>query len=85
MSLHTTIMCCNKFLTLGFGCEQEKVLGFQGRTFSLVFGWGCLRMTTLETRKRNDGGAMVFMALMFLCRFLLFGMNEVEWIVLDTS
>jgi hypothetical protein len=29
---------CNKFLTLGFGCEQEEVLGFQGRTFSLVFG-----------------------------------------------
>jgi len=78
-------MCCNKFLTLGFGCEQEEVLGFQGRTFSLVFSWGCLRMMTLETRKRSDGGAMVFMALMFLCRFLLFGMNEVEWIVLDTS
>jgi hypothetical protein len=29
---------CNKFLTLGFGYEQEKVLGFQGRMFSLIFG-----------------------------------------------
>jgi len=25
---------------------------------------------------------MVFMALMFLCCFLLFGMNEMEWILL---
>jgi hypothetical protein len=29
---------CNKFLTLGFGCEWEDVLRFQGRTLSLVFG-----------------------------------------------
>jgi hypothetical protein len=31
---------CSKFLTLRFGCEQEEVLGFQGRTFSpfLVMG-----------------------------------------------
>ncbi len=27
----------------------------------------------------------MFMALMFLCRFLLFGMNELEWILLDTD
>jgi len=27
----------NKFLILGFRCEQEEVLGFQGRTFSPVF------------------------------------------------
>jgi hypothetical protein len=39
-------------------------------------------MTTMETRKRSAGGVMVFMAL-FLCRFLLFGMNELEWILLD--
>jgi len=51
--------------------------------FSLVFGWGCLRMTAMETRKRSDGNAMVFMALMLLCRFLLFGMSEQEWILLD--
>ncbi len=28
---------CNKFLTLGFGCEQEEVLEFQRGTFSPVF------------------------------------------------
>jgi hypothetical protein len=26
---------------------------------------------------------VVFMALMFFCCFLLFGMNELEWIILD--
>ncbi len=31
---------CNKFLTLGFGCEHEEVLEFQGRTFSPVFQLG---------------------------------------------
>jgi hypothetical protein len=34
----------------------------------------------METRKRNDGSVVVFMALMFLCHFLLFGMSELEWI-----
>jgi hypothetical protein len=29
---------CNEFLTLGFGCEQEKILGFQRRIFFLIFG-----------------------------------------------
>jgi hypothetical protein len=76
---------CNKFLTLGFGCEEEEVLGFQGRRFFLVFGWGCLHMTAMSTRKRTDGNAVMFMALMFLCRFLLFGMSELEWILLDAS
>ncbi len=76
---------CNKFLTLGFGCEQEEVLGFQGRTFFLVFDWGCSCMTIMETRKMSDGDVMVFMALMFLCRFFLFGMSELEWILLYTS
>jgi hypothetical protein len=28
---------------------------------------------------------MVFMALMLLCCFLLFGMSEQEWILLDTG
>jgi hypothetical protein len=37
----------------------------------------------METRKRNEGDAVVFMALMFLCRFLLFGMSELLWIILD--
>jgi hypothetical protein len=41
-------------------------------------------MTAMETRKRSEGDAVVFMALMFLCRFLLFGMSELLWIILDT-
>ncbi len=28
---------CNKFLTLGFGCERKEVLEFQRGTFSPVF------------------------------------------------
>ncbi len=40
-------------------------------------------MTIMETRKRIDGDVVVFMALMFLCCFLLFGMSELEWILLD--
>jgi len=42
-------------------------------------------MTTMETRKRSDEDVVVFMALMFLCRFILFGMSELEWILLDTG
>jgi hypothetical protein len=38
----------------------------------------------METIKRSDGDVVVFMALMFLCQFLLFGMSELEWILLDT-
>jgi hypothetical protein len=37
----------------------------------------------METRERNDGDAVVFMAVMFLCCFLLFGMSELEWIFLN--
>jgi hypothetical protein len=42
-------------------------------------------MTTMERRKRNEGDVVMFMALMFLCRFLLVGMNELLWIILDTG
>ncbi len=73
----------NKFLTFGFGCEWEEVLGFQGIMFFPIFGLGCLRTTMMETRKRNDGNVVVFMVLMFLCCFLLFHMNGLEWILLD--
>jgi hypothetical protein len=37
--------------------------------FSPVFGWGCLCTIAMETRKTSDEDAVVFMALMFLCRF----------------
>jgi len=37
----------------------------------------------MEIRKRSDGDVVVFMAFMFLCHFLLFGMSELEWILLD--
>jgi hypothetical protein len=40
-------------------------------------------MTTMEIRKNIDGDAVVFMALMFSCRFYLFGMNVLLWILLD--
>jgi hypothetical protein len=42
-------------------------------------------MMTTETRKKVDGDVMVFMVVMFLCCVLLFGMNELEWMLLNTS
>jgi len=37
----------------------------------------------METRKKGDGDVVVFMAFMFLCCFLLFGMSWLEWMLLD--
>ncbi len=54
----------NKFLTLGFGCVQEGVLGFQGKIISPVFDWECLHTTIMVTRKSTNGDAVVAMALM---------------------
>jgi hypothetical protein len=42
-------------------------------------------MMAMETKKRSEGDVMLFLALIFLCRFLLFGMNELLWIILDTG
>jgi len=63
-----------------------------GKSFKILkknvfscFRLGCLHTTTMETRKKSDGDVVVFMAFMFLCRFLKFGMSELEWILLDTS
>lgn len=53
--------------------------------FSLVFGRECLFMMAMETRKKSEGDAVVFIALMFLFYFLLFGMSELLWIILDTG
>jgi hypothetical protein len=39
----------------------------------------------METRERSDGDAVVFMVMMFLYRFLLFGMSELEWIFPNTG
>jgi hypothetical protein len=39
----------------------------------------------METKKKSDGGVVVFMALVFLCHFLLFGMSELEWILSGTD
>jgi len=36
-----------------------------------------------KTRKTDYGDAVVFMAFMFLYYCLLFGMSELEWILLD--
>jgi hypothetical protein len=49
------------------------------------FRLGCLRTMVIETRKRGCGNVVVFMAFMFLCCFFIFGMSELEWILLDTS
>ncbi len=40
-------------------------------------------MMTMETRKMSEKDVVVFMALMFLCHFLIFGMSELLWIILD--
>jgi hypothetical protein len=53
--------------------------------FFSVFGWECLHMVTMETRKNTDGDATVFMVLKFLCHFLLFGMSMILWILLDVG
>jgi hypothetical protein len=37
----------------------------------------------MEIKKRGDGDVMVFMAFMFLCHFLSFGMSELKWMLLD--
>jgi hypothetical protein len=34
---------------------------------------------------KEKGNVVVFMAFMFLFRFLLFEMSELEWILLDTG
>jgi hypothetical protein len=39
----------------------------------------------METRKKGDGDAVLFMAFMFFMSFYLFGMSEMEWMLLDTS
>jgi len=39
----------------------------------------------MKTRKGSDGDVVVFMAFMFMCHFLFFGMSELEWILLDIS
>ncbi len=53
--------------------------------FSHVLGWDCLLMMAMETRTRAKGDVVVFMASMFLCRFLLFGMCVMLWISLDAG
>jgi hypothetical protein len=50
--------------------------------------FSCLRLVVftqndMETRKNIDGDAAVFMALKSLCRFLLFGLCMLLWILLD--
>ncbi len=64
---------------------KKGVLGFQGRTFFHVFDWECLFTTIMEIRKKSEGDVVVFMDLMFLCCFLLFGMNVMLWILLDVG
>jgi hypothetical protein len=39
----------------------------------------------MEIRKNIDGDAVMLMALMFLCRFLLLGMSVLLWILLNVG
>jgi hypothetical protein len=55
------------------------------RNIFSYFRLGYLHTTAMETRKRSCGDAVVFMVFMFLCCFFIFGMSELEWILLDTS
>jgi len=50
-----------------------------------IFGWDCLHAVVMETRKNINGDAVVFMVLKFLCRFLLFGMCMLLWILPDAG
>jgi hypothetical protein len=73
----------------------EGILGFSRKIFFkylysylylyIFFGWECLHTVAMETRNNSDGDAMVFMALKFLCHFLLFGMSMLLWILLDVD
>ncbi len=61
-----------------------------GRNFRVLrrkcfsyFWLGCRRTTAMETWKKGDGDAVVFMAFMFLCCLFLFGMSELKWMLLD--
>jgi hypothetical protein len=42
-------------------------------------------MVAMETRKNTDGDVVVFMALKYLCHFILFGMSMLLWILLDVG
>jgi hypothetical protein len=50
---------------------------------SPIFDWECLHTTVMEIRKNTNGNLVVFMALMFLCSLLKFGMSMLLWILLD--
>jgi hypothetical protein len=78
------VVTCKRFLTLGFGCEHEGVLGFQGKNIFSYFQLGVFTHDGMERRKSTNGDAVVFMTLNFLCCFLLFGMCMLLWILLDT-
>jgi hypothetical protein len=52
----------------------------------LLFSVGSVYSQQQWTQEKGSkGDAVVFMALMFLCRFLLFGMSELMWIILNTG
>jgi hypothetical protein len=46
---------------------------------------GMFTHNNMETRKSTDGNAVVFMVLKSLCRFLLFGLCMLLWILLDVG
>jgi hypothetical protein len=56
-------------------CTERTFRVSRKNVFSL-FSSECLHTMAMETRKNSEGDVVVFMALMFLCRFHLFGMTE---------
>jgi hypothetical protein len=47
------MLCYNKILTLGFGCEQEGVLRFQGKNVFSYFRLGMCTHDGNEDKKKE--------------------------------
>jgi len=66
------MLCYNKYLTLGFGCEQEGILGFQGKSVFSCFRLGVFihvdNGNKKKERRRCDGvyGLDVLMSFSFI-------------------
>ncbi len=66
---------CNKFLTLGFGCEQKVVLWFSRKDLFFSY-WRLLVLLSMEWKQGRtlNGNAVVFYGVQIFVLFLLFGM-----------
>ncbi len=76
---------CNKFLTQGFGCVHEGVLGFQGKNIFSCFWLGVFTRDDNGNKKkepRRCGGVYGFDVFM---SFKFFWMSMMLWILLDVG